>query len=288
MGVPDPTPLYRVRDGVYAADLLIAAVAELDVFSWLAARGPLPAAELRQGLGLAECPADVLLTYGAALGLLARDVADGDRVGITELARRHLVAGSRFDLRAYYASLAARPAVGELAEILRTDRQAAWASAGTANWAEGLDDPDFAGRITAAMDARGAFVAPVLAEIVADVPGAALLDVGGSSGVYACAVVDRRPGARAAVLERPPVDAAARTLLRERGYAGRVEVVTGDMFRDALPTGYDLHLYSQVLHDWDAARVEHLLAASFTALPAGGWLVDHDTHVDADKRGRCP
>ena len=42
--VPDPTPLYRVRDGVYAADLLIAAVAEFDLFSRLAAVGPVPAA----------------------------------------------------------------------------------------------------------------------------------------------------------------------------------------------------------------------------------------------------
>ena len=38
--VPDPTPLYRVRDGVYAADLLIAAVAEFDLFSRLAEFGP--------------------------------------------------------------------------------------------------------------------------------------------------------------------------------------------------------------------------------------------------------
>src|SRR5262245_3429175 len=33
-GPADPTVLYRVRDSAYAADLLIAAVAELDVFSW--------------------------------------------------------------------------------------------------------------------------------------------------------------------------------------------------------------------------------------------------------------
>src|SRR5690606_32476775 len=39
IAVPDPTVLYRVRDGVYAGDLLIAAVAELDLFTWLAANG---------------------------------------------------------------------------------------------------------------------------------------------------------------------------------------------------------------------------------------------------------
>ena len=40
---PDPTVLYRVRDGVYTADLLIASVAELDLFTWLATQGPVRA-----------------------------------------------------------------------------------------------------------------------------------------------------------------------------------------------------------------------------------------------------
>ncbi|GAA5134082.1 methyltransferase [Pseudonocardia adelaidensis] len=284
--IPDPTVLYRVRDGAYAADLLIAAVAEIDLFTWLAAHGPVTAADLCAKLGLAERPADVLLTYCAALGLVDRDLDAGDRVGLTGLGRRHLVAGSPFDLRAYYGSLAERPAVHELAQVLRTGSPAAWASAEReADWSERLGDPAFAERITAAMDARGAFLGPALAAALADVPVTALLDVAGSSGVYAAAVLDARPEVRAAVFERPPVDRAARTLLADRGLAGRIDVITGDMFTDPFPAGFDTHLYSHVLHDWDAPRVERLLAASFAALPPGGRLIDHDTHVDADKRG---
>jgi hypothetical protein len=81
------------------------------------------------------------------------------------------------------------------------------------------------------------------------------------------------------------VDTAARTLVRARGLDDRIDVISGDMFADPFPTGFDAHLYSHVLHDWDAARVEQLLAASFAALPPGGLVIDHDTHVDADKRG---
>jgi hypothetical protein len=51
------------------------------------------------------------------------------------------------------------------------------------------------------------------------------------------------------------------------------------------PTGFDLHLFSQVRHDWDTERMRGLLRSSFTALAPGGRLVDHDTHVDADERG---
>jgi SAM-dependent methyltransferase len=156
------------------------------------------------------------------------------------------------------------------------------------DWSGRLGDTAFAERITAAMDARGAFLAPALAEVAADVPIRALLDVGGGSGIYASAMVANRPGTHAAVFERAPVDVAARTLLAARGLADRIEVVTGDMFIDPLPSGFDVHLYSHVLHDWDADQVRQLLAASFAALSPGGTLIDHDTHVNADKRGPLP
>jgi hypothetical protein len=41
VGVTDPTMLYRLRDGVYAPDLLIVAIAELDLFTRLGERGPI-------------------------------------------------------------------------------------------------------------------------------------------------------------------------------------------------------------------------------------------------------
>lgn len=287
--VPDPTPLYRLRDGLYAPDLLVAAVAELDVFSVIAAEGPTSVSELCARLGLADRPADVMVTYLAALGLLERG-RDG-RVRVSELARTHLSDGSGYDLRSYFASLRERPAVGELVSVLRTGEPAGWASGGAgpeADWASRLSDVAFARRITAAMDARGAFLGPALADVLADVPAQGVLDVGGGSGVYACAIVDRLPGAAAAVLERPPVDRAARTLLADRRYGDRVTVLSGDMFADPLPTGYDLHVYSHVLHDWGEAQVRTLLEASFAALPSGGWLVDHDVHIDENKSGPLP
>lgn len=117
---PDPTALYRVRDGVYAPDLLIAAVAEFDLFSWLTRRGAVTAEQACDELGIAARPADVLLTYCAALRLIGRDLDRDDEVTITALARAHLVEGSPFDLRAYYVSLAERPACRELAQVLRT------------------------------------------------------------------------------------------------------------------------------------------------------------------------
>lgn len=55
-----------------------------------------------------------------------------------------------------------------------------------------------------------------------------------------------------------------------------------------LPGGFDLHLYSPVLHDWGEDRVQALLTASLAALPSGGWLVDHDVHANEDRTGPRP
>jgi len=287
MAVTDPTLLYRLRDGVYAADLLIVAIAALDLFTRLLASHGVSAEQLCDEFQLDARAADVMVTYLVALGLLERG-ADG-RIVATPVAADHLVAGSRFDLRAYFGSLKERPACRELLGVLRTGEPAAWASAASAqDWESRLGDLEFAKRITSAMDARGAFLGSALAAAVDDLPVRRVLDIGGSSGIYSCALVDHSPGLSATVFERPPVDQAARTLLAERGHGDRVDVESGDMFTDPLPAGHDLHLFSHVLHDWGEEQVRQLLSASFAALEPGGWLVDHDTHVNAAKTGPLP
>jgi hypothetical protein len=144
------------------------------------------AAVIGAELGLADRPVDVMVTYLTALGLLQRA---GELVTPTALARDHLVAGSPYDLRPYYASLRERPGCSQLLAVLHSGRPAAWASAdGGEDWSTRLGDPSFAERITAAMDARGRFLGPVLADVLADVvsdlPVRRVLDIGGSSGVY--------------------------------------------------------------------------------------------------------
>lgn len=275
----DPTALLRLREGVYAGDLVIAAIVELDLFTRLSGRRLLPQ-EISHTLGLAERPTVVMCDVLESLGLLE---SDEDGLAPSALASTYLIDGSPGDLRAYFASLRERPAVRELAGVLRSGEPAAWASADAGeDWVARLDDPGFAEQITGAMDARGRVLGPVLANALADVPAQSVLDVAGGSGVYGCALFDSRPELRVTVLERPPVDRVARALLSRRGYE-HVEVVAADMF-DALPTGHDLHLYAHVLHDWDVPAIERLLGASHAALPSGGWVVDYDAHLGEEGR----
>jgi predicted O-methyltransferase YrrM len=282
----DPTSVYRYRDGLYAVDLLTAAITEFDFFTWLAAH-PSDVATICRHFGTAERPTDVMLTLFTANAFIRRD--ERNIFHTTELAREHLVSTSPFFLGAYYASLKERPVVRDFITILRTDRPANWGSYKTEKtWTEAMLTDEFATTFTAAMDCRGFTLGPALAKKIPTAGRTRLLDIAGGSGIYACTIAAHHPHLAATVFERPPVDAIARRMIAKRGYADRVSVVAGDMFTVPLPRDHDIHLFSNVLHDWDVAKVRPLLAASYAALPPGGLLVIHDAHLNADKTGPLP
>ena len=285
----DPLSVYRYRDGLYAADLLTAAITEFDFFTWLATN-PSDLTTICRHFGTAPRPTDVMLTLFAANAFLRRTDASASAVfHATDLAREHLVSTSPFFLGPYYASLKERPVVRDFITILRTDRPANWGSyQAEKTWTEAMLTDEFATTFTAAMDCRGFTLGPALAKKIPAAGRTRLLDIAGGSGIYACTIAAHHPHLSATVFERPPVDGIARRMIEKRGYAARVAVVAGDMFADPLPRDHDIHLFSNVLHDWDVAKVRPLLAASFAALPPGGLLVIHDAHLNADKTGPLP
>jgi hypothetical protein len=278
----NPSDLLSRRDGIYASDLLITAIAKLNIFNWLAAN-PADLHGVCTRLGIAERPADVMLTLFVAMRLLNRM---NGRYTLTEKSREFLSCESPWDLTPYFASLEERPICQEIFRVLREDRPFSWGNRlGEEEWAKAMEREDFAATFTAAMDSRGAYLAPAMARVLQCEGRTRLLDIAGASGIYACAVVAEHPHLQAAVFEKPPVDRVARAAIAKYGFSDRVSVIAGDMFAQALPTGFDLHLYSNVLHDWNENDARHLLDKSFIALPPGGTVVIHDVHLSRDKSG---
>jgi predicted nicotinamide N-methyase len=277
----DPLPLYHLRDAIVATDLLAAAIAHLDFFTWLDAH-PATLGAICAHFEIHPRPTDVLMTLLTAQGLVQQN---GGVFLCTLRAREHLTAGSPWNLAPYYTSMKDRPQTLDMLKVLRTGKPANWGSYDPQAWAQAMEREDFAKPFTAAMDCRGVLLGPALAKKLDLAESKALLDIAGGSGIYACAVAARHPHLRAAVFEKPPVDGIARASIAARGYAEKVSVVAGDMFADAWPADFDVHLISNVLHDWDEPTVRTLLAKSHAALPAGGLLVIHDAHINADKTG---
>ena len=281
----DPIEIYRYRDGLYAVDMLTAAITGLDLFTFLGDRR-LTKQEICGGLEIQDRPTDVMLTLFAAMGFLEN--TDGV-FSLTPRGREHLVRTSPWFLGPYYASLKDRPVCKDVLAVLRTGKPANWASLKDEEaWAKAMEREDFAQQFTAAMDCRGVYLAQALAKAVDLRDHAHLLDIAGGSGIYACSLVAHHPRLRATVLEKRPVDAIARKSIDARGYGHRVSVLAGNMFSDPFPAGSDVHLFSNVLHDWDEPLVRQLIEKSFAALPSGGLLVIHDMHINAQKTGPLP
>jgi predicted O-methyltransferase YrrM len=276
----DPLGIYRYRDGLYAVDLVTAALS-LDFFSWLAT-SPSSLEEICAHHGFQPRPADVMMTLFTANGWV---IQDGAAFHLTETGHEHLCAGSEWFLGPYYASLHDRPIARDFLTVLRTGRPAGWSGDKAAfDWHKAMEQEDFARSFTAAMDCRGRYLAQALAKQLDLTSRSKLLDIGAGSGIYACSIAARHAHLQAVVFDQSPVDRIAGKLIAERGCADRVSVATGNMF-DGLPQGCDVHLFSNVLHDWDVEEVRQLLAISHAALPPGGLLIIHDAFINDDKSG---
>jgi SAM-dependent methyltransferase len=277
----DPTEIFRHRDGIYAPELVAAAIVGLDFFSWLA-KSPADARTVCTSLGLADRPVDVMLTLFCAMGYIENK--DG-AFHLTEISREFLLRDSPWFVGPYFAQFVDRPVYKGLLETLRTDKPGWSGAVDRKPWAEAMEDDEFAEQFTGTMDSRGRYVGPALATQLDLKPYGGLLDIAGGSGIYACCIAARHPHLKAAVFEKPPVDRVTRKSIAKRGFAERVTVASGDMLREALPAGYDVHLWSNALHDWNAATVKLLLAKSYAALPPGGLVVVHDRHLNRSKTG---
>ncbi len=276
----DPLHIYRYRDSLYAVDLITAALS-LDFFTWLHGT-PSTLTEVCAHFGFKQRPVDTMLTLFSANGWVRKQE---ERFHVTELAEEHLCSDSIWDLRPYYASLHDRPVARDFLEVLRTDRPAGWSGDKNAfDWHKAMEEEAFARKFTAAMDCRGRYLAQALARKL-DLSGRhRLLDIGAGSGIYACSLAARNAHLSAVVFDQSPVDRIAATLVAERGCADRVRVVAGNMF-DGLPEDCDVHLFSNVLHDWGVADVRKLLSVSRAALSPGGLLVIHDAFINEAKDG---
>lgn len=284
----DPTPIFEHFRGNYGTELLVAAAARLKVFEKLA-RGPMFHDDLRREIGLALRPASVLFTALRAMGLI---VEAWGNLELSALAKDHLLAGQPFDVSDYLGLAAQSPGVLEMLERLKTNKPAGATKEGTAFiFREGIDSAmeqeASARRLTLSLAGRAKNVAPHLAANVPLEGVTRLLDVGGGTGIYSIALLQKHPQLSATVLDGPEVLKVTAEMAAAYGVADRLTCVAGDMFKEVLPS-CDAILLSNVLHDWDVPRCRELIRRCAAALPAGGKLLIHDVFLADTLDGPLP
>jgi hypothetical protein len=249
----DPALIFEHYRGVWGTALLSAAISEFKVFERLA-QGRRAEQELVAELNLSSRAGNMLLVALKAMGLLS---ADGSgRVGLTEMAREHLLPGGEFYVGDYVSQVDNTEPVRQMVERLRTNRPAGAApqEQGVAfiyreGMSSAMEQEAAARKLTLALAGRAKNVAPVLADRVPLGDAKVLLDVGGGTGIYSVAFLKRYPKLRAVVWDRPQVLKVAKEFAEAAGVADRLRLEPGDMFADPVPAGCDAVLLSNILHD---------------------------------------
>jgi methylase of polypeptide subunit release factors len=112
-----------------------------------------------------------------------------------------------------------------------------------------------------------------------------ILDLGGGSGAYCIAAVQRYPHLKAIVLDFPPVCNVAREFIAQWGMQDRIRTHPGDFTNDALPSGADLMIMASNLPQYDEKVLERVLKRGYAALSPGGELHVVGETLDDAKRG---
>ena len=85
-----------------------------------------------------------------------------------------------------------------------------------------------------------------------------MVDVGGGNGSVSTAILKRNSRLKAIISDQPQVVAATSEFINATGLGKRCQVVGGDFFQ-SVPTGGDVYLLSNVIHDWDDANALRIL-----------------------------
>ena len=109
----DPSDLLRLRDSVYATDLLITAIGHLDLFTWLK-NNPSDLNQIINHFEIAERPADVMLTYFKALGLIEEK---NEIFQTTIKADEFLTKESDWSLVPYFSTQIERPVIDRMLDV---------------------------------------------------------------------------------------------------------------------------------------------------------------------------
>jgi hypothetical protein len=142
------------------------------------------------------------------------------------------------------------------------------------SWFAYLDaNPQVGGIFDRAMRSRGAAEDAAILGVFDFSKFRQIADLGAGEGGLLSAALQAAPQANGILFDQPRVVENARRAFANRAVSDRIEFVAGDLF-DAVPTGAELYVLKQILHDWSDDRAQKILAACRSAMsPASRLLV---------------
>jgi precorrin-6B methylase 2 len=254
----------------YRRTQVVSAMVRLGLVEALEA-GPRPAAELADDLGCEPAAFALLLRTLAAEKLLERTGPDEYR--LSQLGER-LQDGADGWLRqaAELAGAEFYQAWGAGLDAVRTGGSGFRSAFGRGFWEYVADHQRVSATFGATMSASIAVAIEQLAADPVFQDCRTLMDLGGGTGALAAALLRRRPGLRAVVVDLPALEHQARAALAAAGVASRCEFRSGS-FIEQVPGGADRYVLSRVLCDWTDEDAVRILRNCREAMGPGALLV---------------
>ena len=97
-----------------------------------------------------------------------------------------------------------------------------------------------------------------------------ILDLGGGSGAYCIAALQRYPHLKAIVMDFEPVTKVAAEFIAQWGLQDKISTLAGDFTADPLPPGPDVIIQASNLPQYNQADLENVMRKGFEALLPGG------------------
>lgn len=164
------------------------------------------------------------------------------------------------------------PMWGDLAYSVRTGKSARQRQTGAANY-DFLDRrPDVAVLFHAAMQALTELVTEDVVKLDSWGETKTLVDVGGGNGTLAAAIASKHRQLHATVLDRSDAEPTRESEFGKLIQQGRARFVAGDFFSE-VPANADCYLLKSILHNWDDAACQHILATCASAAAPGAKLL---------------
>jgi hypothetical protein len=256
----DTIRLQNISYGHKAAAVLMAAV-ELDLFTKVS-EGASTISEIGKALNLSPLNAHRLVVACTGVGLLEKEGAHYRNPPDVE---RFLVKGKRSYVGPWillqkqdFASWAG------LGDLLRSSQPTSVLGAYgsyTYEMAKQLHDATYSVGLCAGMR---------FARDVDMSNRSMILDLGGGSGAYCIAAVQKYPHLKAIVFDLEPVCRLAKEFIAQWGLTDRIFTQPGDFTRDPFPSGADVMLQASNLPQYDEERLIQIFKKGFEALESGG------------------
>jgi SAM-dependent methyltransferase len=270
----DPTPddLSRILGlilGTLRSKALYVA-AKLGIADELAA-GPLPVAELARRADANDDALYRLMRALAAEGLF--EEVEPAMFAVTNLGRliSEDAPGSRKYLSLMFAEQTDR-ALNHLLEVVRSGEPAANEAFGEPYFDWLADRPEEAAIFNRAMTSGAAVRLPTLLSLDVWPNAGRVVDVGGGNGTAVAALLKEHPHLVGTVYDLPHAEPAATTLLAGEGLADRASFEGGNFF-DSVPSGADVYVLLQILHDWNDEDAVRILRSVRRVSGAGSRLI---------------